>query len=146
VRELVAERVAKAHGRISAKPLLPAAGYAGSPRNFRRLVAEQKALWRKENHHRLFQARVEPAEPGPVAIDIALTTGPGRNWASLWKPVLDSLGPILRERSDRPFHPDDDRIVIGLHHSVDPNTGHDVIIAGWRSTLTETLWHAAWGA
>jgi hypothetical protein len=53
VRELVAERVAKTHGRISAKRLLPvaqAAGYAGSPRNFRRLVAEQKCLWRKENH------------------------------------------------------------------------------------------------
>jgi hypothetical protein len=53
VRELVAERVVKTHGRISAKRLLPAArvaGYAGSPRNFRRLVAEQKLLWRKENH------------------------------------------------------------------------------------------------
>jgi transposase len=53
VREVVAERVAKTHGRISAKRLLPAAraaGYAGSPRNFRRLVAEQKRLWRKENH------------------------------------------------------------------------------------------------
>jgi len=53
VAELVAERVKKTHGRISAKRLLPAAraaGYAGSPRNFRRLVAEQKALWRSENH------------------------------------------------------------------------------------------------
>jgi transposase len=53
VRDLVAERVKKTQGRISAKRLLPAvraAGYEGSPRNFRRLVAEQKALWRKENH------------------------------------------------------------------------------------------------
>jgi hypothetical protein len=53
VRELVAERVVKTCGRISAKRLLPAArvaGYGGSPRNFRRLVAEQKALWRKGNH------------------------------------------------------------------------------------------------
>jgi transposase len=52
VRELVAERVAKSGGRISAKRLLPvacAAGYEGSARNFRRLVAEQKALWRKDN-------------------------------------------------------------------------------------------------
>ncbi len=50
---LVAERVKKTHGRISAKRLLPAAraaGYAGSARNFRRLVAEQKALWRRDNH------------------------------------------------------------------------------------------------
>jgi hypothetical protein len=53
VAGLVAERVAKTQGRISAKRLLPAAraaGYAGSPRNFRRLVAEEKCLWRKGNH------------------------------------------------------------------------------------------------
>ena len=53
VRDLVAERVAKSAGRISAKRLLPvakAAGYEGSARNLRRLVAEQKALWRKDNH------------------------------------------------------------------------------------------------
>ena len=45
VAELVAERVAKTQGRISAKRLLPAAraaGYDGSARNFRRLVAEAK--------------------------------------------------------------------------------------------------------
>ncbi len=53
VSALVAERVEKTHGRITAKRLLPAAraaGYAGSARNFRRLVAAQKALWRRENH------------------------------------------------------------------------------------------------
>ena len=47
VTELVAKRVDSSKGRISAKRLLPAAtaaGYGGSPRNFRRLVAEQKAL------------------------------------------------------------------------------------------------------
>jgi transposase len=54
VRELVAGRVRKSQGRISAKRLLPtarAAGYAGSARNFRRLVAEVKAAWRA-GHHR----------------------------------------------------------------------------------------------
>jgi transposase len=53
VAELVAEKVAKTHGRISAKRLLPiarAAGYAGSDRNFRRLVADAKAAWRRGNH------------------------------------------------------------------------------------------------
>lgn len=53
VREVVAEQVARTHGRISAKRLLPAArtaGYEGSARNFRRLVAAQKALWRRGNH------------------------------------------------------------------------------------------------
>jgi transposase len=54
VRTLVTERVRTSSGRISAKRLLPAAraaGYAGSARNFRRLVAEAKAQWR-EGHHR----------------------------------------------------------------------------------------------
>lgn len=53
VTELVAERVEKSAGRISAKRLLPiarTAGYTGSGRNFRRLVAESKALWRSNNH------------------------------------------------------------------------------------------------
>jgi len=53
VRDLVVERVAKTHGRISAKRLLPVAvtaGYAGSPRNFRRLVAEAKKQWRVDQH------------------------------------------------------------------------------------------------
>jgi hypothetical protein len=51
---LVAERVEKTGGRISAKRLLPAAraaGYGGSARNFRRLVAAAKDAWRA-GHHR----------------------------------------------------------------------------------------------
>jgi hypothetical protein len=65
VAELVAERVEKTKGKISAKRLLPAAqaaGYAGSPRNFRRLVAAQKALWRKENHRGRRPAVWSPGE------------------------------------------------------------------------------------
>jgi len=53
VTAVVAKRVKESAGRISAKRLLPvvrAAGYQGSPRNFRRLVADQKALWRRDHH------------------------------------------------------------------------------------------------
>jgi hypothetical protein len=53
VADLVAETVARTKGRISAKRLLPvamAAGYVGSARNFRRLVAETKSKWKSENH------------------------------------------------------------------------------------------------
>ena len=45
VTAVVAQRVKESVGRISAKRLLPvarAAGYEGSPRNFRRLVAEHQ--------------------------------------------------------------------------------------------------------
>ncbi len=52
--DLVATRVDQSKGKMSAKRMLPiarAAGYQGSARNFRRLVAEQKELWRKANRH-----------------------------------------------------------------------------------------------
>lgn len=52
VADLVAERVKDTSGRISAKRLLPAAraaGYAGSARNFRRLVADAKRAWRRDH-------------------------------------------------------------------------------------------------
>lgn len=65
VADLVAERVEKSHGRISAKRLLPkarAAGYTGSDRNFRRLVAQAKALWRSENHRGRRPAVWEPGQ------------------------------------------------------------------------------------
>ena len=53
VRDVVIERVARTKGKMSAKRLLPvvrAAGYEGSARNFRRLVAEVKDEWRATNH------------------------------------------------------------------------------------------------
>ncbi len=53
VSDLVADRVAATSGRISAKRLLPAAratGYAGSPRNFRWLIAGAKQQWRRDHH------------------------------------------------------------------------------------------------
>jgi len=65
VSELVAERVKKSKGRMSAKRMLPiarAAGYDGSARNFRRLVAESKALWRNEHHRGRRPAVWSPGE------------------------------------------------------------------------------------
>ncbi len=65
VAELVAERVDKSQGRMSAKRMLPiarAAGYDGSARNFRRLVAEAKVLWRNEHHRGRRPAVWSPGE------------------------------------------------------------------------------------
>jgi len=53
VATIIAKRVERTDGRISAKRLLPvvrAAGYEGSPRNLRRAVAEAKAKWRVDHH------------------------------------------------------------------------------------------------
>jgi len=65
VAGLVAERVEKTQGRISAKRLLPAvraAGYAGSDRNFRRLVAATKQAWRREHRRGRRPAVWSPGE------------------------------------------------------------------------------------
>src|SRR5262249_13138457 len=81
---LVAERVEKTSGRISAKRLLPAAraaGYAGSPRNFRRLVAAAKQAWRRGQHRGPRPAGGAPGEdPG---IDLGARGGLGRVCAVL---------------------------------------------------------------
>ena len=65
VADLVAERVERTKGRISAKRLLPvaiAAGYVGSARNFRRLVADEKAAFAAEHHRGRRPATWAPGE------------------------------------------------------------------------------------
>ena len=65
VAELVAARVKASSGRISAKRLLPAAqaaGYAGSARNFRRLVASAEAGVADEHHRGRRPAVWSPGE------------------------------------------------------------------------------------
>ena len=65
VVELVGSRVGATKGRISAKRLLPAAraaGYGGSARNFRRLVAAEKQAWRAAHHRGRRPAVWSPGE------------------------------------------------------------------------------------
>lgn len=65
VAALVDDRVDRSHGRISAKRLLPAAraaGYTGSDRNFRRLVAAAKKDWRGSHHRGRRPAVWSPGE------------------------------------------------------------------------------------
>ena len=97
------------------------------------------AQWKQTLRDALQRSTTTPAEPGPVQMDVAITTGPGRNWANLWKPLLDSFGPVLGEDPTRPFHPDDDRVTkLGLHHRIADNIGHDVIIDAWWNTTKTT--------
>ena len=85
VVDVVARMVTKTHGRISAKRLLPAArtaGYEGSARNFRRLVADQKALWRQGNPRGRRPAVWTPGDTlvidwGVLDTGIATDTGAG---------------------------------------------------------------------
>ena len=92
----------------------------------------ERREWKQKLHDRL-AVQAATVDPGPVALTIALTTGPARNWASLWKPLIDAFGSVLGEDPSRPFQPHDDRIVsLALHHTIDPGIAQDVIIdARW---------------
>lgn len=76
VAGLVADKVAATKGKISAKRLLPlarAAGYTGSARNLRRLVARAKKTWRRDNHRGRRPAVWTPGEM--LVIDWGSTGG-----------------------------------------------------------------------
>jgi hypothetical protein len=93
---------------------------------------EFKAGFRKEIHDRVADrlAGSEPLPDGPVVLEASFVVGPGRNWLDLWWSTLDGLGPVLGQSPAAPeFHPRDGRIVdLGLHGTVDPALGTDVVI------------------
>jgi hypothetical protein len=91
--------------------------------------------WKAALRDRLLKTQEAVPGTGPIGMAIGITTGPGRNWANVWKPLIDAFGPVLGEDPERPFHPNDDRITdLGFHHHLDPAIGHDVIItASWMS-------------
>jgi hypothetical protein len=91
-----------------------------------------KPLWKQTLRDQIIRTGATVAPPGPIAITITIGTGPGRNWANLWKPLIDSLGPILGEDPTRAFHPHDDRITtLNLHHHTDAGLRHDIDVALW---------------
>lgn len=78
VRDLVAKRVDDTKTKISAKRLLPearAAGYEGSDRNFRRLVAAEKKAWRVRKAYQRRPAVWVPGET--LVIDWGTIPGTG---------------------------------------------------------------------
>src|SRR5215467_3954838 len=136
------QRVAALFGRkihgpssLAVGPAQP--GTAGTTPQFSARMAGsyERRAWKQALHDRL-AGQAATIDPGPAGLTIALTTGPGRNWASLWKPLIDAFGPVLGEDPARPFHPHDDRIVsLGLHHTIDTGIAHDVIIDAWWTSL-----------
>ena len=136
------ERVAAIFGRkicgpssLAVGPAWPARAGAAPQFSTRMAGSHERRQWKQELRDRL-AVQAATIGPGPAGLNIALTTGPGRNWASLWKPLIDAFGPVLGEDPARPFHPHDDRIVsLGLHHSIGTGLAHDVIIDAWWSRL-----------
>ena len=79
VRSLVAHEIDETKGKISAKRLLPtarAAGYAGSDRNFRRLVATERGKYRQAPGDRARSRRPAVWAPGEhLVIDWGVLNG-----------------------------------------------------------------------
>jgi hypothetical protein len=82
-------------------------------------------------------AAATPAPDGPLELQVALAVASHRNWASLWKPAIDSLGAIIGvEDARRPFSTRDDRIVrLALHRTIDDSLANRVRVGiWWRSS------------
>jgi hypothetical protein len=136
------ERVAAIFGRkihgpssLAVGPAQPDTARAAPQFSARIAGSHEHKRWKQALHDRLAM-QAAAIDPGPAGLTIALTTAPGRNWASLWRPVIDAFGPVLGEDPTRPFHPHDDRIVsLGLHHIIDTGIARDVIIDAWWTSL-----------
>jgi hypothetical protein len=133
------QRIAAMFGRktrgpswLAVGPALAEAAAAWPMFSARLTGSYERKSWKQHLHDQLAQAGVTAVRPGPAALEISVTTGAGRNWTSLWKPLIDAFGPVLGEDPAQPFHPRDDRTTsLGLHHHVTSGIGHDVVIDAW---------------
>jgi hypothetical protein len=91
------------------------------------------AAWKHEVIAQLTAQVPEQPQPRLLAVELALTVGPLRNWVNLWKQAIDALGPVVGlPDPSRPFTPRDDLIVsLGLHRMVDPTLGNAVRLNVW---------------
>ncbi len=124
------------HSTLALGPAEPEPAAAAPQFTTRLTGSSERPAWKQALHDRLHAAGHRPLRPGPVHLDIAIGTGPGRTWTNLWKPLIDSLGPVLGYDPARPFAPHDDRVTaLGLHHTLDTRLGHDVAVQIWWAPL-----------
>jgi hypothetical protein len=92
-----------------------------------------KKEWKEGIRNSLANTHPQELPSGPVAVHLAWRCARQRNWAMLWKPTGDAMGPVLGEPSPQNrFNPGDDRIVsLGLHLNVDNAMGYDVDVGMW---------------
>jgi hypothetical protein len=95
-------------------------------------------LWKEQVHDQIASAVAGFPQLVVTDLQICFRVSPKINWANLWKPAIDALGPILGEGS-KPFHPNDDRILrLTLHRLVGANIGWNVELGvWWRSSTAE---------
>jgi len=89
-----------------------------------------KPEWKSGLRTALAGSRPSLLPPGPAEVQLVWRCSPARNWASLWKPSVDAMGPVLGK--PRPFHPNDDRITsLTLHLITDHSIGWAVDVGMW---------------
>jgi len=98
-------------------------------------ISVQKASWKNQLREALKSRQNQQLNPGGVEVQLIWHCTSHRNWATLWKPTIDAMGPVLGEPfAHRPFYPNDDRIVsLGLHLNIDDMIGWSVYVGMmWR--------------
>jgi hypothetical protein len=117
---------------IALTPAQPRADPLGDPHLVIRARGSKDGIeWKEQIHHACADVFREPTA-GPVALTIRFGVSARRNWAELWKPAIDALGPMLGMPHPNRFHPRDDRIVaLDLHKAVDDRHGDDVLLEMW---------------
>jgi hypothetical protein len=93
-------------------------------------ASSEKTAYKEQISSQIKDSPIE-LDDGPVALQLAFTLGPRRNWINLWKATIDSLDLILgRTYPAKQWNPKDGRITeLGLHCQVDGDVGNDVLIA-----------------
>jgi hypothetical protein len=129
--DLVAVWCTKRHADTSRVLVAPAAETAGPRATYtvRTTASASTAAYKEQVRSAVVDAAAIPA--GAVQLQLSFVVGPQRNWLTLWKPTIDALDPLLgRTRDDRDWHPQDGRITdLGLHVTIDPSLGHDVLVS-----------------
>jgi hypothetical protein len=95
----------------------------------------------KEHLRQSLAVESRPLPPcGGVRCQISLRCSGRRNWTTLWKPVVDAMGPVLGYIDPlKPYHPRDDRIThLELHRIVDESLQWRVqVLYSWRMAQAE---------
>jgi hypothetical protein len=89
--------------------------------------------WKEQVHEACRRMTPVPAPAGGVAVELRFTLSRRRNWAAVWQPALDSLGPILGVPDPtRPYRADSSRVTaLAMHRRLDDTLGHRVLVEVW---------------
>jgi hypothetical protein len=115
-------------------PATPAGEPPPPPQVSVRTTASATSIdWKQQLNGACAAVTTAPAPVGGVAVELRFSVSRRRNWSALWKPAIDSLGPILGVPDPtRPYRADVARITtLALHRRFDDTLGHRVQVEVW---------------